>query len=132
MAQWSWIPGLPSLGPTYDLWAVDPHPQKKSLDEYMLLFLVVDDGDSAVVLRNRAGRQISLEDRVFLRQNHKKEYIEIGSRRLLVKRWRLRLIEEVDSVESKDTRHPPEDVRRKLPPREFNEGDIDELAGAIS
>jgi hypothetical protein len=132
MGDFSWWPGLPSLGPKYDMWAVDPTPETKPVREFLLLFLVVDNGESAQLLANRTGRDFPLEDYVFIRHEHEKEYMTIGKRRLLLKRWSLKSKKDVEEDTGDKIRTPPSDICGILPPREFTPADINQLATLLS
>ena len=114
MSKFSWVPGLPSLGPTYDMWAVDYGGERRRDGDHDLLFLVVDDGDEVELLANRTGETVRLDGRWLGRRDHEKTKVEFGSRSGLVKYWGV-LNDDDDEIE---TREPPEAMLGTLPPRD--------------
>lgn len=123
MARWSWVPGLPTLGPRFDLWAIDLSEEQRPLDNADLLVCVADDGDSGVYLAaNRVGRPVSLADARLCRRDHDKKHTQIGGRRLLIKHWRA----VVDGAP--DCREPPAALQGPLAPCAFGPAARNDLA----
>lgn len=88
-AKWSWVPGLPSLGPSPSLWLLDPDPAEKSLPEFSFVFLVLD-GAPVECVANRTGHAVTFdEDAGLLEVTDEKRYVEIDGRRHLVKKFEL-------------------------------------------
>jgi len=113
MSRFSWVPGLPSLGPTYDMWAVDYGGERRRDGDHDLLFLVVDDGDEVELLANRTGETVRLDGRWLARRDLEKT-VEFVNREGLMKYWAV-----VDSDDDTlDTREPPENMLGLLPPRD--------------
>lgn len=111
MSRFSWIPGLPSLGTTYDLWMIDYGAARPPGGDHDLMFLVVDDGDEAELLANRTGGPTRLDGRWLGRVDHEKTSVELGGRTGLIKCW---VVLEGDE-ERTETREPPESMLGQLP-----------------
>jgi len=114
MSKLNWLPGLPSLGPTYDMWAIDYSSERRRDGGHDLLFLVVDDGDEVELLANRTGATTQLDGCWLGRRDHEKMSMEFGSREGLVKLW-VALEGDNDGIE---TRKPPKPMLGALPPRD--------------
>ena len=114
MSRFSWIPGLPSLGPTYDLWMIDYGAARPPSGDHDLIFLVVDDGDEAELLANRTGGPTRLDGRWLGRVDHEKVHMKLGSRRVPIKCW---IVLEGDGQGTR-ARAVPESMLGQLPPRD--------------
>ena len=114
MSKLSWLPGLPSRGPTYDLWMLDYSDQPRPNGSNDLMFLVVDDGKDAELLANRTGGPARLDGRWLGRFDHEKTSVELGSRTGLIKYW---AVLEDDDAEF-ETRAPPKSMLGVLPQRD--------------
>lgn len=114
MRRFSWLPGLPSLGPTYDLWMIDYGVARPPDDVHDLMFLVADDGDWAELLANRTGKTVRLDGRWLGRVDHEKTHMKIGSRTALIKCW----VVLEDDEEGTETRAVPESMLGVLPQRD--------------
>jgi hypothetical protein len=111
MSKLSWIPGLPSGGPAYDLWMLDYSDQPRPNGSNDLMFLVVDNGEEAELLANRTGGPARLDGRWLGRFDHEKTSVELGSRTGLIKYW---AVLEDDDAEI-ETRAPPKSMLGQLP-----------------
>ena len=111
MSKFRWLPGLPSLGPRYDLWMIDYSAQPRPNGNNDLMFLVIDDGEGAELLANRTGGPKRLDGRWLGRFDHDKTSVELGSRTGLIKYWAV--LEDDD--EEIETREPPESMLGQLP-----------------
>ena len=114
MSKLSWLPGLPSLGPTYDLWMIDYGVARPPDGDHDLMFLVVDDGDEAELLANRTGGPTRLDGYWLGRVDHEKVYTTLGSRRALIKCW---IVLEGDG-QGTGGREVPESMHGVLPERD--------------
>ena len=115
--KWSWIPGLPSLGSTLDLWFVDSQPAGKPLQEYDLVFYIY--GDTGALAANRTGEPYLIPPTYVLveRATDEKKYMEVDGRRALVREFQLVYEEDLkDSPRTDIEPVPAELVGVTLPP----------------
>jgi hypothetical protein len=117
--NWSWRPGLPSLGSKLSIWFVDSEPAGKPLDEYMLVFLAAD-GEPVEILANRARNPVTFYEGAALREvTEEKEWITFEDRRALIKRFEY--VSDPEDLQNDNIQSLPDDwIGVSLPPKELD------------
>jgi len=119
MVDWSWIPGLPSLGSTVDVWVAYPDEMN---DEHLFTLAVIGD-KKAITIDNSQRNAVALDDYVFVRRDHEKQYTELQGRRLPIKQWSLEKSSSAPEPNGDDVRAPP----RESVPVAPRQSELDEL-----
>lgn len=110
MPDFSWIPGLPDLGETYDLWFVDPDPKGKSLKNMALVFEVSSSGEGRL-LANRYKNSVEIDPETSVTDiTQEKRYLKVDGSPRLIKRFKLH------RDQSGETKLPDAVVGVELPP----------------